>query len=97
MEFRDDAHTLRPARGVKVETAKLIDLVLVMLGEPIIGARERVFLFEFHIGRRERKRNKSLRNFGGARRSRVFQHRRTPQGKRFIARNRFHGSILNWY
>ena len=94
MEFGHDTHAFGPSRGVEVEAAKLIDLILVMLGEPVLRTRKSLVVFELQIGRGERKRDKSLRDFGCACRCRMVQRRRISQGKR--VGSRFHRSLLNW-
>src|SRR2546430_1933160 len=92
MEFRYNTDALRPARGVEVETPELINLVLVMRGEPIIRSRQSLFFFELHIGRNKRERNKPLCDFGSARGCRVLKYRWIPQRQRFV---RLHGSIIS--
>src|SRR5713101_4856585 len=89
MKFRDNAYALGSARGIEVETIKLINFILVMLGEPVLRARESIFVFELHIRRNEGKPDKSLGDFGSAIRRRMFDEWRIPKRERSI-RNRVH-------
>ena len=55
MKFRDNTYALGSARGEEVETVELIDLILVVLGEPVLRSRESLSVLELHIRRGERE------------------------------------------
>src|SRR5882724_7963931 len=93
MEFRDDAHALRAARGMEIEPIKLINFILVMLSEPVFRTRERI-VFELHIRWSKWKSNQPLSDFGNAIRGGMFHQWRIPKRER-IVRNRIHVSALN--
>src|SRR5882724_6518934 len=94
MKFRDNAHALGSARSVEVEIVELIDLILVMVGEPVLRDRERIFAFDLHIRGSEWKLDQPLSNFGNAIRRGMFRQWRIPKRKRLV-RNRIHVSVLN--
>jgi hypothetical protein len=95
MKFRDNAYALGSAGSVEVEIVELIDLILVMLGEPILRNRETIVLFELHIRRSEWEPDQPLSDFGNATRRGMFRQWRLPKRKRLV-RNRIHVSSLNW-
>src|SRR6266480_1297218 len=89
MKFRDNAHALGTARGMEIETTKLINVILFMLSEPVLRDRESILIFEFHIRRSEGKPDKSLSNFDDAIRRGMFYIWRIAKRERSI-RNRVH-------
>ena len=93
MKFRDDAHALRAARRMEIETIKLINFILIMLSEPVVRARERI-VFELHIRRSKWKPDQPLSDFGNAIRSGMLHQWRIPKRERLV-RNRIHVSALN--
>ncbi|PYJ24032.1 MAG: hypothetical protein DME99_00850 [Verrucomicrobia bacterium] len=94
MKFRDNAHALGSARDIEIETIKLINFILVKLGEPVLRDRESIFVFELHIRLSEGKPDKSLGDFGNAIRRGMFYRWRISKRERLI-RNRIHVSALN--
>src|SRR5205823_4063012 len=89
MKFWDNADALWSARGIEIETIKLINFILVMLRKPVLRSRESIRLFEFHIRRSKRELDQSLGDFGDTVRRRMFYNWRISQGKRSIG-NRAH-------
>src|SRR5438067_11079607 len=84
MKFWDNADALWSARGIEIETIKLINFILVMLRKPVLRSRESIRLFEFHIRRSKRELDQSLGDFGDSVRRRMFYKWRISQGKRSI-------------
>ena len=80
MKFWDNAHALRSARRMEIETIKLINFILVMLREPVLRARESILLFELHIRRSKWKPDQPLGDFGDAIRRRMFHNGGSPSG-----------------
>src|SRR4029450_8949949 len=93
MKFRDDAHALRAARGMEIESIKPINFILIMLRELVFRTRERI-VFELHIRRSKWKSDQPLSDFGNAIRRGMFHQWRVPKRER-IVRNRIHVSALN--
>src|SRR4051794_17204539 len=93
MKLWNDSHAFGAARRVKIDIGKLVDFVLIMLREPVVRARERLFFFQLHIRRSERKCGKALGYFRGACWRRVFEHRWISEGKRLVCS--IHVSTLN--
>src|SRR6187397_1195595 len=93
MKFRDDAHALRAARGVEIETVKLISFILIMLSKPVFRTRERI-VFELQIRRNKWKPDQPLSDFGNAIRRGMSHKWRIPKRERLV-RNRIHVSALN--
>src|SRR6266481_5064705 len=93
MKFRDDTYALGTARGEEVEAVELIDLFLVMLGEPVLRGRESIFVFELHIRGSKRKPDQPLRDFGNAIRRGMFHQWRISERER-VVRNRIHVPAL---
>src|SRR5215831_11177030 len=94
MKFRHNAHALWSARRVEVKIVEPIDLILIMLGEPVLRSRESLVLFELYVRRSKRKRDQALSDFGNAIRRGMFHQWRIPHRER-ILRNRTHVSALN--
>src|SRR5882757_9075751 len=94
MKFRDNAHALGSARSVEVEIVESIDLILVVLGKPVLRDRERIVLFDLHIRGSEWKPDQPLSDFGNATRRGMFRQWWLPKRKRLV-RNRIHVSSLN--
>src|SRR5438046_10376942 len=84
MKFWDNADALWSARGIEIETIKLINFILVMLRKPVLGSRESIRLFEFHIRRSKRELDQSLGDFGDTVRRRMFYNWRISEGRRSI-------------
>src|SRR4029453_7334487 len=93
MKFRDDAHALRAARGMEIESIKPINFILIMLSEPVFRTRERI-VFELHIRRSKWKPDQPLSDFDNAIRRRMFHQWRLPKRER-LGRNGIHVSALN--
>src|SRR6266487_1885144 len=89
MKFRDNANALWSARGMEIETIKLINFILVMLRKPVLRSRESILLFEFQIGRSKRELDQPLGDFGDTVRCRMFYNWRISKGKGSIG-NRAH-------
>src|SRR5258705_944737 len=89
MKFWDNAHALRAARRMEIETIKLIDFILVMLRKPVLRSRESILLLEFHIRRSKRELNQPLGDFDDTLRRGMFYNWRIFKRKRPIG-NRAH-------
>src|SRR5436190_23702243 len=94
MKLRDNTYALGSARGEEVETIELIDFIVVMLGEPVLRARESLSVLELHIRRSEGKLDQSLRDFSNTIRRWVFYQWRIPEWQRLTG-FRIHTSILS--
>ena len=94
MKFWDHTYALGPARGMEIETVELIDLILVMLGEPVLRTESASSVFELHIRRSKRKPDQPLSDFRNAIRRGMFYQWRIPKRERLV-RNRIHVSALN--